>query len=354
MKTYVIAEIGINHNGILENCFKLIEAASDAGCQAAKFQSFSAKNLYPKSAGKLDWKDDKKKYSYDIYDAVKSFEMPLEWVDPLMQYCEKKNIDFMSSVFDVEGLNYLVEKGMKRIKLSSYTITHIPLIEAAAKTGLPLVMSTGGSKLAEVEEAVETVLKHHNNLILLHCSIQYPTKLEDVHMGVLDTFKHAFPDLKYGYSDHTIEPSDAPVQAIYLGGDAIEKHITLDKKMEGPDHFFALEPDELKEMCMAIAEAEQNVKMDSIFIRPEIYGSSAKICHEHERYLRDFAYMSMFSKRDISKGDRIDPDDIAILRPGKKRPGLLPKYFSLFEQRKVLAKKDMKQEDPITWDCIIG
>ena len=350
--TYIIAEIGINFNGSLENCYKMIDMSVEAGCDAAKFQIFSAKNLYPKSAGELDWKDDKEEYSYDIYEAVERFELPNDWIDKLINYCSDKSIDFMASISDIEGLNFAVNSGMKTIKLTSYTITNIPLIEACAKTGLPIIMSTGGATIGETEEAVNTVLKYHNDLTLLHCSIQYPTNLKDVNMGVMDTFAKVFPKIKIGYSDHTQEPSDAPVQSIYLGGSVVEKHITLDKQMKGPDHFFALEPDELKEMVTDIRKAEISYKNNDFIIDKTIYGSSEKICHKHEQYLRDFCYMTLFSKKNIKKGDIINIDDISILRAGKKEKGLEPKYLELFKENKVTASKDINFEDPIQWNVL--
>lgn len=353
MSTYIIAEIGINFNGSLDNCFKMIDVAKETGCSAAKFQMFSAKSLYPKSAGTLDWKDDNKEYSYDIYDAVQRYELPVEWIDKLIDYCNINKIDFMASVFDIEGLNFMVQKGMKVIKLSSYTITNLPLIEASAKTGLPLIMSTGGATIGEVEEAVNCVFKYHKNLTILHCSIQYPTKLEDVNMGILDTFNKVFPTVQLGYSDHTAEPSDAPVQAIYLGGTVIEKHITLDKKMEGPDHFFALNPQELKQMVEDIRKAENDYQTNQFIVNQKIYGNTEKICHEHEKYLRDFAYMTLFAKKAIKQGEIISMNDISILRAGKKEKGLEPKYLNLFKQYKIKAKKDIGFEDPITWDSIL-
>jgi len=353
MKTYIIAEIGINFNGSLDNCYKMIDVSVASGCDAAKFQIFSAKNLYPRSAGELDWKDDKEEYSYDIYDAVEKFELPNEWIDKLMDYCKEKGIDFMASVFDTEGLDVMIDKGMQVIKLSSYTITNLPLIEAAAKTGFPIIMSTGGATIGETEEAVNMVLKYHNNITLLHCSIQYPTKLEDINMGVLDTFSNVFPDIKIGYSDHSEEPSDAPVESIYLGGSVVEKHITLDKTMKGPDHFFALEPDELKKMVNDIRAAEKNYLNASFSINKIIYGNSEKICHEHEKYLRDFCYMTLFSKKEILKGDIIKPEDISILRAGKKEKGLEPKYLKLFKENKVTASKNISFESPIQWESIL-
>jgi len=353
MKTYIIAEIGINYNGSLDNCYKMIDVAYEAGCNAAKFQIFTAKNMYPKSAGKLDWKNEKEEFSYSIYEAVEKFQLPDLWIDKLILYCHEKEIDFMASVFDNDGLNIMVEKGMKVIKLSSYTITNIPLIEAASKTGLPIIMSTGGATIGETEEAVRTVLNYHNNLTILHCSIQYPTKLQNVNMGVMDTFSKVFPNINVGYSDHSEEPSPAPVESIYLGGTVVEKHITLDKKMEGPDHFFALEPSELKIMVKDIRKAEIDYKNNNFSINEIIYGNTEKICHEHEQYLRDFCYMSLFAKKDIKKGEVIVPEDISILRPAKKDKGLEPKYLKLFIENNVTASQDISFEDPIKWEMIL-
>jgi N,N'-diacetyllegionaminate synthase len=353
MKTFVIAEIGINHNGSIGNAFRMIDAASNAGCHAAKFQLFTAKNLYPKSAGRLDWHDNVKKYSYNIYEAVESFELPLNWIDKLMAHCKRAGVEFISSVFDEKGMMELIHRGLKKIKLSSYTITNLPLIEVAAKTELPIIISTGGATLGEIEDAVNVIRTFHDNIALLHCSIKYPTELKDCNMGVLDTFKFAFPNILRGYSDHTCEVSDAAVQSIYLGGSVLEKHITLDKNMEGPDHFFALEPQELKKMVSDIADAEVHYTRNKIKIDPVIYGSSEKQTYKHEKYLRDFAYMTLFSKKSIKKGEVISPNDIAILRPGKKEIGLLPRYLKLFQEHRIIAKRDIQIEESLNWDAIL-
>ncbi len=353
MNTYIIAEIGINHNSNYENCIKLIDSASVAGCHAAKFQLFTAKALYPKSAGELDWQDGKKKISYSIYDAVERFELPVEWVQDLITHCDRKKIEFLSSVFDISGLNILLKSNLKKIKLSSYTITNIPLIDAVAQTGLPIIMSTGGANLSETEKAVETILKYHDNLTLLHCSIKYPTQLEECNLAVLKTLQYAYPGLKVGYSDHTIQISDAVVQSIYLGASVIEKHITLDKNMDGPDHFFALEPGELKKMVEDVKSAESHFNNGTFVIDKQILGDSSKICHEHEKYLRDFCYMTLFCKRNLKKGEQIKSEDIEILRPGKAKRGLDPAYIDLFQTNIILAKKDLNIEDSICWEHIL-
>lgn len=351
-RTYVIAEVGINHNGSLDNCLRLIDAAADAGCDAAKLQLFTAKTLYPKSAGRLDWKDDTGSYDYDIYEAVAGFELPLDFVEKCQQHCRARGVDFCSSVFDTAGIDFLMDLGVGSLKLSSYSVTNLPLINAAAATGLPLYLSTGGAALGEVEQAVETVHRHHRKLALMHCSIQYPTPLADCNLGVLDTFRHAFPGVKLGYSDHTMEPADAPAQAVRMGAKVIEKHITLDRSMDGPDHFFALEPQQLAEMVRAIRAAEQ--EEGHAPVNPTLYGDSTRKCYDHERYLRDFAYACIFAARPIAKGQRITPKDLVLLRPGKKERGLEPKYVSLFGQTEVTAKQDLAPEDPVTWQAILA
>ncbi|MBF0343314.1 MAG: N-acetylneuraminate synthase family protein [Nitrospirae bacterium] len=353
MESYIIAEIGINYNGLLENCFKLIDVAAKAGCNAAKFQYFTAKGMYPKSAGKLDWKDAEKEYSYDIYEAAKTFELPSDWIDDIIGHCQSRNIDFLSSVMEPCGVDYLIEMGMKRIKLSSYVLTNLPLVEHCAKTGLPIILSTGGSTLSEVDDAVSNILLYNNKLSLMHCSIKYPTVLQDCNVGVIETLQSAYPDLAVGWSDHTSEVWEAPVQAVYVGAKLIEKHITLDKKMEGPDHFFALEPDELKLMVEKIRQAEVDYANGNVVIDKTIYGNTAKTVYPQEKYLRDFCFMKLYAAQDIKAGDVITPYMVSVLRPGKKEHGLEPKYIKLFQNYRVTAKKDVNFEEPITWEVIL-
>ena len=352
--TYIIAEIGINHNGSLENCLAMVDAAADAGCDCAKLQFFKASSLYPHSAGRLDWKDDKGAYDYDIYEAVESFEMPEEWLEPVVRRCEERGLDASASVFDLPAVDYLLERGVRTLKLSSYTITHLPLIEYCASKKVPLVMSTGGATLAEVDEAVRTVLAHHSDLALLHCSIQYPTPLDKCNLGVIETYRKAYPDLRVGFSDHTAEPENAPVQTVLLGGSVIEKHITLDKAMPGPDHFFALNPTELKRMVAAVRQAEKDAAQGSAVIDAAMYGSSSRMVYEHERYLREFCYMTLYAGRDIAMGEAIRPEDLRVLRSGKKQPGLEPKHLRLFHEHRVTAKRALRFEEPLGWDHILG
>lgn len=351
---FIIAEIGINHNNSLDNCFQLINAAAAAGCNAVKFQLFKARQLYPRSAGKLDWGDAGGRYSYDIYNAVESFELPESWINKIMHNCKKNKIEFLSSVFDKRGADYLVKRGIKVIKLSSSSLTNIPLIDYCTRYNLPLIISTGGSSLGEIEKAVTIARKSHNKLSLLHCSLKYPTRLNECNLGVIQTLKYAFPGNKIGFSDHSKEVSEAAVQAVYLGAEIIEKHITLNKRMKGPDHFFALEPAELKRMVTDIRKAENKVNCLPIELDRRIYGSSEKITFTHERYLRDFSFISIFAKRDIKRGERIRYRDLRLLRPGKKKRGLDPEYLGLFKKYKIFAIKDVPCEEAISWSSFLN
>ena len=340
----IIAEIGINFNGKLELAKKLIDIASNSGCDFAKFQLFRADSFYPKSAGELDWFDGKKKYSYDIYEAVKKFELPYEWLDELVEYSNKKNIRFLASVFNFDDLEIYKKLNLDYIKLASYSITNLPLIEEVAKTGVHIFLSTGGSYLSEVDEAVRLIRKYHNNFTLMHCSIAYPTPLDKVNMGIIDTFQKAF-NCEVGYSDHTAEIYEAPLQAKLLGASVIEKHITFDKNAKGPDHFFALDEKELKIMV----EKLKNVPPT---LDKQIYGSTERICYPHEEYLRNFAYHQLFVNKDIKKGEVITQKDISILRKGKKEKGLKPKYWYLFKDG-IVEKKDILNETPLNWEHIL-
>ena len=347
----IIAEIGINHNNNLDIALQLIQDCAKAGANIAKFQYYKADFLYPKNAGKLEWKDNNKTYSYDIYEASKKYELSDEWIDILIQKCKECNIEFMASVFHKEGLDFLIKKGMKKIKIASSNITNLPLIEECAKTKLPLYISTGGANLSEVCEAVDVVLKYHNNLVLLQCNLDYPVSLDNVNLGVLETYKKAF-GVKVGFSDHTKEIYEAAEQALYLGADVIEKHVTFDKTAQGPDHFFALDMSELKLLVNKIKQAQKNLENNNYEIDKKLYGKTQKVCLDFERGGREFGYPSLFVNRDIKKGEIITQKDILILRVAKRERGLEPKYLNLFIQNKIKATKEIKAFDSIKWETI--
>ena len=346
---FLIAEIGINFNGSLNTAKQLIRAAAKAGCNAAKFQLFTAKQMYPKSAGSVTWQSPKGSYEYDIYSAVEKNELPSDWLQELRTECFTHNLHFILSVFDEESLAKAVSAGSEAIKIGSSELTHIPLIRAAARTSLPLIISTGGATLSEVTKAYDVALQEKAAVAILHCNVQYPTPLESVHMNTLNTLQNEFPRALIGFSDHTKEPADAPVAAVCLGATIIEKHITLDRSSPGPDHFFALEPTQLQEMVHAVREAEQMLAQNKTPSFPQIIlGSHNKTTYENEQYLRDFAYRCIFAARDIKAGEPLTSDSLAVLRPGKKKRGLNPEHFDeLITMYR--ARQTIKAEQPITW-----
>ncbi|PIN73335.1 hypothetical protein COV20_03835 [Candidatus Woesearchaeota archaeon CG10_big_fil_rev_8_21_14_0_10_45_16] len=352
---FTIAEIGINFNGSLDTAKRLIDAAVAAGCDAAKFQAFSADNIYPKTAGTLDWEDNEKKYSYSIHENVKKFELPKSWVPELKRYCDEKRIIFFSSICDEEQADYYDSLGVPLFKTTSYAVTHLPLIEYIAKKGKPIIISTGGSDLQEVKEAYEAARKYNGKIILLHCVIKYGAALDTINMNVLDTLKTEFPDAVIGYSDHTYEAVDTPVAAVYKGAKVVEKHITLDRKMPGPDHFFALEPAMLKEMVTAIKDTERKMNEGKpISINPIILGSGEKKMQSNEEYLRKFAFRTIITSKAISKGETINLDNVKVLRPGKLEKGLEPKELPKITDGSYKTKDNLAEGTVITWKNIEG
>ena len=345
---FIITEIGINHNGDINIAKKMIDASIKAGCDAVKFQTFKAEELYPRSAGKLDWEDNKGKYSYDIFENVKKFEYPMEWIDELHEYCKNKGIVFFSSVCDEKSVDLLYEKGIKLLKTTSYAITHLPLIEHMAKTKLPIIMSTGGSTLQEIKEAYEIAKKYNNQIIIMHCIAKYPTPLKNANINVIDTLKKEFPKAIIGYSDHTEDPIKAPVASIVKGSKLIEKHITLDRKMKGPDHFFALEPEQIKEMVKAIRETEKKIKNnEEIEIDEIVLGSGERKTLDIEKHLRNFAYSTIFTRKKIKKGELLTKENLSILRMGKREKGLDPKeWFNIIDKKR--ANKNLEFEHVLT------
>lgn len=352
-KIEVIAEIGINHNNDLEKAFELIEVAKRSGAKIAKFQYYKADYLYPKSAGEIVWKDDDGEYRYDIYESSKQFELADEWVEKLIEKCDLCNIEFMSSVFHKKGLDFLLSKGMKKIKISSSNITNIPLIEYCARKKLPIYISTGGANLSEVYDAVDTILQYHDQIILMQCNLNYPAKLDQVNLGVLETFKYAFPDVKLGFSDHTREVFQASVQAVYLGATVIEKHITYDKNASGPDHFFSLEEDDLKLLVKKLDDAYEAKQAGCYKIDMDMYGRSEKKCLDYEDHGRSFGYTSLFANRLIKKGSLINDENVSVLRVANKERGVSPNFFKVLGNYSVFASRDIDIEEPIKIDMVV-
>jgi len=308
--TFVIAEAGSNHNGNLRTAKELIDVAADAGADAVKFQTFRAEDLYVEASGEVEYLDDDR----SIYDIIESMEMPYEWIPELHAYCQGQGVLFLSTPFDERSADELAEY-VPAWKVASYTSSHIPFLEYLAETDKPIIMSTGAHELDEVTESVDALRAAGvSELVLLQCVAAYPTPLSEINVRIVETLRREF-DVLAGLSDHTLDPVMAPSTAVALGASVVEKHFTLDNSMEGPDHEFALEPDELDQMVSAIRATERTL------------GTDEKRVLDVESELRDKARRAIHAVEDIEAGEAMTDEKIAILRPGAQEAGLHPKFY---------------------------
>ena len=316
--TFVIAEIGSNHDGKLEQAKELIDIAAESGADAVKFQLYHTENLYTKKA--------------PLFAVMKANELPKEWVGELVHYTKSKNIYFLASPFDEESIDFLDEGGIPAYKWASSETVNLPLLRYAAKKQKPMLISTGMCDLSDVDAAVEVVYSCGNqDIVLLHCVALYPPKPRQVNLRAMDTLRKAF-HLPVGFSDHTMGIAVA-ITAVARGACVIEKHFTLSRKLKGPDHAYALEPRELKEMVSAIIEAEQSL------------GSPLKQMLPEEKEIG--RRTSIFARVNIPEGTRITKEMVAIQRPGK---GIKPRFLDLVIGSK--ATKPISKGEAITWDMI--
>jgi len=331
--TFIIAEAGSNHDQKLGQAKKLIDIAANAGADAVKFQIFQTDKIVAKTSLKAEYmeKVSEKESTYDIF---KRIELPREWPPELAEYARKRDLIFLCSAFDEEGVDLLDEIGVPAFKIASGEITNFPLLKYTAEKGKPMIVSTGASTIGEIEEAVSAIKATGNeNIILLHCISNYPAAIEDANLKCMAAMQHAF-ELPVGYSDHALGIV-APLAAAALGAVVIEKHFTLSKKLSGPDHFYALEPQELKAMVENIRTIEK------------LMGSPNKQPVKAELESRKLGRRSIFAAKNTPAGTIIAREMLAILRPAI---GLQPKLIDVIVGRR--AKSDIKQYEPITWDKI--
>ncbi|HEV8245018.1 MAG TPA: N-acetylneuraminate synthase family protein, partial [Polyangiaceae bacterium] len=306
-RCFVIAEAGSNHNGSRELALRLIDTAADAGADAVKFQTFEAKRLYPRSAGKSDYLHDET----PIFDIIKAMEMPIEWLPALRDHAHERGLAFISSPFHEEAVE-LLNPFVDAFKIASYEITHEPLLRAVAARKKPVILSTGAATIAETEAAV-SALKNAgcDELIVLQCTASYPTPPEAANVRALVTLRDAL-GVPTGLSDHTRDPCVAPMVAAALGAAAVEKHFTLSNRLPGPDHAFAVEPSELALLVRRVRDVET------------VGGSGLKDVQTVEEELRSFARRSIFTTRPVLRGERFTRDNVDVLRQGKLDGGLPP------------------------------
>ncbi len=300
----IIAEAGVNHNGDMTIAKRLIDVAADAKVDYVKFQTFKAQNLVQIKAKKADYQIRNTKNSDSQFSMLKSLELTSENHHLLINYCEQKGVKFLSTAFDLESVEFLKDK-LAFYKIPSGEITNLPYLEKVASLQLPIVMSTGMANLREVKEAFEILIKNgvkKEDITILHCNTEYPTPMKDVNLLAMKTIEKEL-GVKVGYSDHTLG-IEVPTAAVALGATVIEKHFTLDRKMDGPDHRASLEPDELKAMVAAIRNIEKAL------------GNGVKAPSESEQKNIEIARKSIITKTRIKQGEVFTADNLTVKRPG--------------------------------------
>ncbi len=319
--TFIVAEAGVNHNGSLETAKKLIDVSVQAGADAVKFQTFKAGKLVTTNADKARYQIENTGTNESQIEMLRQLELPPNAHKDLFAYCRQKNILFLSTLFDEESVDMLDDLGMEIFKISSGEITNKPLIQYIASKKKPIILSTGMSYLGEVEKAIGWINEiwdkykplnrpstHPliNPLTILHCVSSYPARMEDANLRAIKTMEMAF-GLPVGYSDHTMG-IEAAIAAVAIGAKVVERHFTLNREMEGPDHKASLEPSELKAMVKAIRSIEKAM------------GDGIKKTVNGEISTKKIARRSLVAARDIKAGETISPDDIVIKRPGTGIP----------------------------------
>ncbi|HEC1565349.1 TPA: N-acetylneuraminate synthase [Campylobacter upsaliensis] len=302
-KVLIIAEAGVNHNGDINLAKKLIEQAAEAGADVVKFQTFKANSCVSVSAKKAKYQLETTAKEESQLEMIQKLELSYESHFELMKHCKKHGIAFLSTPFDLESVEFLRGLDLPYFKIPSGEITNLPYLKAVAKCKKRVLLSTGMANLGEIEAALTILRKNGTrNITLLHCNTEYPTPFEDVNLNALKTLKEAFK-LEVGYSDHT-EGIVASLGAVALGAVVIEKHFTLDKTMEGPDHRASLEFEELRALCKGIRELEKAL------------GSGIKKASKSEAKNKIIARKSLVAKREIQKGEKFSIENLTTKRPG--------------------------------------
>lgn len=324
---FIIAEAGVNHDGKLDLAKRLVDVAKDAGADAIKFQNFHAEEIViPETEKAYHQTRAGEKTQYEM---LKNLELSDDDFRSLKKYCDNKGIEFISSPYDIKSARLLKELGVKRFKVPSAEIINKPLLEEIAKYRKQVILSTGMANMDEIQRAISLLTYlGSKNITLLHATTAYPASYEQVNLNAMLTLKEEF-GLPTGYSDHTLG-IEIPVMAASLGAEVIEKHFTLDRAMQGPDHFASLEPDELKKMVSAIRNVEK------------AFGSSTKHLTEDEKKNIGYMRRSVHASRDIKKGERVFQNSISIKRP---YDGAEPWDMDAIIGREI--KRDVKKDEPV-------
>ncbi|UBH09364.1 N-acetylneuraminate synthase [Macrococcus armenti] len=321
METYIIAEIGVNHDGSIEKAKLLIDEAAKTGANAVKFQSFKAENITSKNTKKAQYQLNNTKENTSQYEMLKNLQLNFEDLKLLKEYSENKGLDFLSSPFDLESFNELKRLNIKYYKIPSGEITNEPLLTEVAKTGSSIILSTGMCYLSEVEKAINLIRDNSDcEIIVLQCNTEYPTPMEDVNLNVMSTYKKAF-GVRVGYSDHTIG-DEVPVAAVALGAEVIEKHFTINSNDPGPDHKASMEVDEFRIMVNKIRNVEKAI------------GVFTKKPTPSETKNKGIVRKKIIASKNINVNERFNECNITLKRSSE---GLDAEFYSI-----ILGKKANK------------
>lgn len=326
---FIIAEAGVNHNGDINLAKKLIDVAKESGADAVKFQTFISEKVVSRHATKAEYQYKYTQSKESQLEMVKKLELTFDEFVELSEYCRNKDIEFLSTAFDFDSIDFLDSLDMRTWKIPSGDITNLPYLIKIAKLNKPVILSTGMSTMEDIRSAVN-ILKENDSgdITILHCTTEYPTPYGDVNLSSMSTIKKEF-NVPVGYSDHT-RGIEISIAAVAVGATVIEKHFTLDRNMEGPDHKASLEPDELKAMVSAIRNVEVAI------------GSGDKKPAESEKKNMAIARKSIIAKRNIIKGELFTEDNLTVKRPGN---GISPmRWFEVIGQT---AMRDFEEDELI-------
>jgi N,N'-diacetyllegionaminate synthase len=306
MSVFIIAEAGVNHNGNMDLALQMVEAASKAGANAIKFQTFRAETLVTRTATKANYQKENSGSDESQFDMLKKLELDLNSHKKLMVYCRERKIDFLSTPFDLTTIDLLSGIGLSTWKIPSGDITNLPYLKKIGALKQQVILSTGMADLGEIEDALD-ILENadtlRKNITVLHCNTEYPTPMQDVNLRAMLTIKKAFPGIQVGYSDHTLG-IEVPIAAVAMGATVIEKHFTLDRNLSGPDHKASLEPAELCAMIQSIRNIET------------AQGHGIKKPSPSETANLAVARKSIVAARPITAGEVFTEENLTVTRPG--------------------------------------
>lgn len=330
-RTLIIAEAGVNHNGNMRLARRLVDAAAEAGADLVKFQTFNAERLATKNAPKAEYQTRTTDEAQTQFSMLSKLALSAKMHENLIAQCDSRNIGFFSTGFDVESLNYLASLGIERFKVPSGEITNLPYLRHVGAFGRLVILSTGMATLGEIEAALEVLEKAgtpRKKIIVLHCNTEYPTPMQDVNLRAMLNIRDAF-DVAIGYSDHTLG-IEVPIAAVALGATVIEKHLTLDRNLPGPDHKASLEPEEFAAMVSAIRNIEH--AMGDGIKRPSL----------SEEKNKPIARKSLVAAKPIFAGEHFTVENVTAKRPGT---GISPMRWDEVIGR--VATRDFAENDLI-------